>query len=385
MRLYKGKPEDAGMSPERLKHVRDLAEGWVADGITPSLVVLAARKGVIVLHEAYGIQGPESKSPPLKKDAIFPLASITKPITAVAAMILVEDGLLGLNRPVSNYLPEFVGEGKDGVMLHHLLTHTSGLNDETIEENIENNKGSVEIPPPDKGNHPVIHELLTLGYDSPLSLSPGEEMVYCNFGYWYLGEIVRRVSGKPLGQFARERIFNPLGMKDTSYGLPNMLENRAAKRPPDSSTFTSEEWWRMGSGSGGAFSTAKDMAIFGQMMLNDGSYRNAQILSPASVSEMTRNQIPGIPASILNQTFPEASWGLGWSIHGENKSQAYAEPLQSSQSFSHGGASGVFLWVDPASDFVGVYFSVDVEFDEEKGHIWNADLFVNASMSAIVD
>src|SRR5947209_18088488 len=100
--------------------------------MTPALVVLVARKGVIVFHEAFGKLTPEPDSPPVPRDAIYPISSISKLFTATAAMILVEDGLLGLNRPVQEYIPEFVGEGKEAVMVHHLLTHTGGIDDEEV-------------------------------------------------------------------------------------------------------------------------------------------------------------------------------------------------------------------------------------------------------------
>src|SRR5438128_8658029 len=122
MKLRPGTPEEAGMSAQRVRHVAALAEGWVAEGVTPALVVLVARRGVIVLHEAFGRLTPDPDSPPLQRDSIYPLTSITKPITATAAMILMEEGLLGLSRPVSEYIPEFTGEGKDAVMVHHLVT-----------------------------------------------------------------------------------------------------------------------------------------------------------------------------------------------------------------------------------------------------------------------
>src|SRR5712692_465234 len=133
MELRRGIPEDAGMSAQRVQHVARLAEGWVTQGITPALVVLVARRGVIVLHEAFGRLTPEPDSPPLQRDSIYPLTSIAKPITATAAMILAEEGLLGLDHPVSEYIPEFTGEGKDAIMIHHLLTHTSGIIAEDVE------------------------------------------------------------------------------------------------------------------------------------------------------------------------------------------------------------------------------------------------------------
>jgi len=383
MELRHGTPEEVGMSAERVQHVVDLAEGWVAQGIHPALVTLVARRGVIVIHEAFGSLTPEPDSPPLELDTIFPLASITKPITATAAMMLVEDGLLGLNRPVSWYIPEFVGEGKGAVMVHHLLTHTSGLRDEDMNAYAEKKKGTVEIPPPDETQHPQINEILFLRYDAPLWKPPGTEMSYCGYGYVLMAEIIRRVSGRSLDDFARERIFEPLGMKDTYYIVPDSVEHRVVKRPADApfTWYDTREGQEMPHAAGGVYSTAMDTAIFGQMFLNRGTYGDARILSPASVIEMTRNQIPGISARSGDEFFPEASWGFGWSIHGSRKSWGRGT-LHSPEAFLHTGAGGVFLWVDPVYEIVGIYFCVSAELG---GRDRQLDLFMNTVTAAVVD
>jgi CubicO group peptidase (beta-lactamase class C family) len=212
MQLRPGEPEEVGMSAQRVRRVGQLAAGWVAQGITSALVILVARRGVVVLHEAFGRLTPDDNAPPVKHDTLYPLSSLTKPITATAAMLLVEDGLLGLQRPVSDYLPEFSGEGKQAVMVHHLLTHTSGLRDEDVNAHAAKKRGVVAIPPPEATQHPWINEYLFLRYDVPLWKPPGVEMFYGNYNYDLLGEIVRRVSGQALADFARTRIFEPLGM-----------------------------------------------------------------------------------------------------------------------------------------------------------------------------
>jgi len=383
MKLRQGDPEEAGMSVERVRYCIDLARGWVDHGITPALVVLAARRGVTVIHEAFGRLTPEENSPPLELDSIFHLASLTKPITATLAMILVEDGLLGLNRPVSWYIPEFAGEGKDAVMVHHLLTHTSGLRDEDVNAHAEKKKGTVEIPPSDETQHPLINERLFLRYDAPLWKPAGEEMHYCSYGYRLLGEIIRRVSGESLQDFAQERVFEPLGMKDTFYIVPEPVMHRIVKRPEDAfnaSWLNSRELQEIPSASGGAYSTAMDMAIFGQMFLNNGVYGDNRVLSPATVAAMTRNQIPGIGAEWWGQSFPEASWSLGWSVCDTKKSVGYAETLPSQKAFSHGGSGGVFLWMDPVYEIVGSYLSIKLSEDR-----FNMDLFMNAVTTAVMD
>ena len=388
------------MSEERLRRIVSMAGDWVAQGIHPALVVLVARRGVIFIHEAFGHLTPEPDSPPLELDSIFPLASITKPITATAAMILVEDGLLGLNRPVWWYIPEFAGEGKDMVMVHHLLTGTSGLRDEDVYAYAEENKVSVEIPAlDDETQHPVIHEYLCRRYNAPLSKPPATEMSYSGFGFELLGEIVRRVSGKSLADFAKERIFEPLGMKDTDYIVPREMYSRIVRRSTDApnSFVDDREGWDVPWACDNVFSTAMDMAIFGQMFLNKGCYGGNRILSPASVAEMTRNQIPGIGAEWGPFVFPEACYGLGWFVRASKKNLAYAETLQSPEAFAHGGAGGVYLWVDPTHEIVGAYFSVasrggipaGVVTPDWYSEYWYAmariDLLVNPVTAAIVD
>src|SRR5439155_12367210 len=205
----------------------------VAQGITPALVILVARRGVVVLHEAFGRLTPDDNAPPVKRDTIYPLTSLAKPITATAAMLLVEDGLLGLQRPVSEYLPEFSGEGKQAVMVHHLLTHTAGLRDQDVNAHAAKKRSVIAIPPPEETQHPWINEYLFLRYDAPLWKPPGVEMSYCSYDYNLLGEIVRRVSGQALADFASERLFEPLGMQDTFYIVPDAVRARIVRRPLD--------------------------------------------------------------------------------------------------------------------------------------------------------
>ena len=320
--LRYGTPEEAGMDPKRVAHVKDLARGWVEEGITPSLVVLAARRGVIVLHEAYGVMGPEPDAGHLQKDTIFPLASLTKPITATAAMCLVEDGLLGLNRPVQWYIPEFVGEGKDAVMVHHLLTHTSGLTDDELDAHAQRNSGTVEASPPQATEHLRLHEEYWLRYDAPLSRPPGEEMSYCSWGYEFLGDIVRRVSGQSLVAFTSERIFEPLGISHTCWVVADAARNQVVRRDDAEYGAALSKSWGVGEvpwASGGLWSAANDLAVFGQMFLNGGQYGEARILSRASVAAMTRNQIPGIGARWNSGFLPEGSWGLGWDVQGNKR------------------------------------------------------------------
>lgn len=391
MSLRAGTPEEVGMSAARLRHVTELARGWVERGDEPrALVALVARHGVIVLHEASGTLGPEPESPPVSLDSIFELQSLSKPITATAIMVLVEDGLLGLNRPVAEYIPEFVGKGKDAVTVFHLLTHTSGLLEEEVEAYVAATFGAGGATPPDFFKNEISFQAyLSQRYAAPLWKAPGEEMSYLGYGFDLLGEIVERVSGQSLEDFARERIFQPLGMTDTAYIVRDEIRPRLVRLspedlPPDGIGYPTYVTTAIGSGT--VRSTALDMARFGQMFLDHGGKGDAQVLSPASVAEMTRNQIPGVSANFLqlHEVFPEASWGLGWSVEGD-KRYALAGSLRSPAAFSHLGSGGIFLWVDPVFDLVGVYLSRLHHLQAKPGLRWQCDLFMNAVTAAVED
>jgi CubicO group peptidase (beta-lactamase class C family) len=384
MILRHGTPGEVGISEARTQNAHDIAQQWVEEGIHPSLVILAARQGVIFLHEAYGQLGPEDGAPAVELNTIFPIASISKPITATAAMILVEEGLLGLNRPVNEYIPEFVGEGKHQVLIRQLLTHTSGLDMETlIAQAVDEGIDLVE-----SNLHRWISENLddymALIYRTPLSKPPDSEMVYANPNYDLLGEIIRRVAGKGLADFAEDRIFKPLGMEDTYLVVPKEVKDRVVRRPKSApfyemiNVFMDAEL-----GSTGNQSTALDIAVFGQMFLNGGTYGGNRILSQASVEAMTRNQIPGIGAVIDSEFVKEAEWGLGWGVHLTKKMWAWDELLQSQTSFCHGGGGGAFVMVDPTYEMVLVFFSVYLEMLTDFRPKANTDLFINAVLASI--
>lgn len=379
MQLRVGSPEEAGMRPETVDLIRQRAEQWVAAERTQSLCLVLARRGVVFLHEAWGPLTHEPDSPPLTVDSLFPLASLTKPITVTAAMILIEDGLLGPNRPVQEYIPEFVGEGKDKVMVHHLLTHTSGIDDDPISEMLDDEPEDVLIPEADANQDEFVNKALTYTYLSPLAFEPGEKMAYANLGIYVVGELVRRVSGQSLDQFVRERIFEPLGMHDSYLIVPESEQSRVVLRPDGvhADNFNAREFMERPSPSAGAFLTALDVARFGQMYLNGGTYGEARILSRAAVDTMTRNHTPGLSASILDMTFPEASWGLGWSVGHVYKGRAYGEELLAPHYFTHGGYGGVQLWIHPQTEVVGAYLSVSLEVDEGDHTIHSADYVMN--------
>ncbi|RKN86293.1 serine hydrolase domain-containing protein [Paenibacillus ginsengarvi] len=379
--LREGTPEQAGMRPERINVLQNRVKEWVEEGATPAAAMLVARKGVIVTHNGYGPLTPDVGAPLLEKDSLFPLASLTKPLTATCIMILVEDGKLDLFDPVNRFIPEFTGDGKAAINLHHLLTHTSGLRQEDVYEFVkkQEQKG-VLVPELEPTSHPNEHTFFYLSYGAPLWKPPGTEMRYLGYGYKLLGEIVRRVSGQPLHQFAAERIFAPLGMKDTFYIVPEALFGRAVRRDESLAGgrwLGSPEALRDPSASGGAYSTVMDMAIFGQMFLNGGRYGNARILSPITVREMVKNQIPGVPATSNGSVFREASWGYGWNVRSMKQDDSGC--LRSAHAYDHGGAGGVRLLIEPEYDLLWAYFPIVTD------KLYTRNLFHNMVVSCIDD
>lgn len=381
------------MSEARLRTVSELARRWVDEEGLRTIVLVVVRHGVVVLHQAYGKLSSEPGAFKTPLDAIFDLMSITKVFTATALMQLVDEGRVGLNRPVSSYIPEFQGEGKDAVLVRHLLSHTSGLRDEDLLAYAREHRAHVEPPPAPPTAHPLWYESMSLRFGGPLRTRPGEEMAYCSYNLGLAAEVVRRVTGTSLDRWARERIFLPLGMNDSSYCLIDApLDRRVALElppgyVPDASDLARERerYW---AGSWGAVSSAMDLAIFGQMFLNHGTFGEARVLSEASTAAMTRNQTPGVPAVFFDQLFRESNWGLGWGQEGGRA--GWNGGLQSPITFGHLGNGGIHLWVDPERDLVGVFCSAVPIFLTAADYatpnwakLWRNDLFADAVTASI--
>jgi CubicO group peptidase (beta-lactamase class C family) len=397
--LRYGTPQEAGMLPERVARVRDLCADWIRDGHTPTLGVCVARHGVIVLHEAFGVRGPGLDSPPLTNNALFPVASVTKPVTATLVMQLVEDGALGLNRPAKEYLPELSGDGTDEILIHHLLTHTSGYPFHTdppfVEHMMNKLAAGFVLPPCPAGLSARMHGWLSLFWDAPRVARVGEVMVYATHNYDLLGEIVRRGSGRSLEDQARARIFGPLEMRDSYFTVPASESPRIIQRanglpmadpePPFNFVLGSREHQEMISGGMGLFTTPFDMVVFAQAILNGGCYGDARILSSAAVAAMSRDQIPGVGARILNTVKERASYGYGFVVASPTKWPYFDGSLQPLGTFGHPGAGGSNFWIDREHDLVGVYFEVAKRVTENWEFLYNFDLFQNAVYAALED
>jgi CubicO group peptidase (beta-lactamase class C family) len=404
--LREGLPEEVGMDPVRIRRLRELIGGWVKNGDTPSVAVLVARRGVVVLHEAFGVRRYGDPTPTLQPDSIFPIASCSKTITAATVMCLVEDGLIGLNRPFIDYIPElavpevqWLAEAR----VADLLCHTSGIDDLELGAFIAAAaQGSSELALPGPEQHPVLSTRIRLAAGAPLARRPGTAMIYSNFGYVLLGDIVRRVSGLPFWQFVRSRLFEPLGMHDSYFVLPPEFRERRVYRWPGMPAteptpihrgIDSPEFHELGFASGGAASTARDLAAFFQMLLNRGSYGGRQILSRASVAAMTRPQVDdSIPAIMplfrdgqrLEIDFRRGGYGYGLAIFGPGDSFIANGSLNSLTAFGHAGYGGAYLWADPEQELVGIYLSVSPRLNRDIG-VMNSDLFQNAVHAAIID
>ncbi|HET6793906.1 MAG TPA: serine hydrolase domain-containing protein [Acidimicrobiales bacterium] len=396
--LRHGSPAEAGLSAGHLDRARELAAGWVEDGTHPALEVLVARHGVIALHEAFGRHGPGPDAREFKCGDLTPTASMIKPVTAAALMCLVEDGMVGLTRPVRQYIPEFSGEGRDAVCVHHLLTHTSGLYQDvavTVREMME----SLGQPRRFRGVHRVVDGYLQAACAHPLVGPPGKEMRYDTLNYELAGEIVRRVSGRPFQEFAAERILAPLELNDTWFALPEDMAERVVTAEMRASLSTPTALVGIGSTSGtGTYSTALDMARFCQMFLDGGEGPGGRVLHPSTVAAMSVNQIPGIPGGFPEEWHEEASWSFGWGVACHEKWTLF--PHFTPGTLQHMGGTGTMMSVDPATGLVCVYMSL-ADFRRPDGSLpddellagtlddlyldWNADLFAQLVQAAVED
>src|SRR5262245_26705670 len=293
-------PTAVGMSPSHLAYLDEIVEAEIAKKQAPGAVVIVGRQGKIVWRRAYGNRALEPQPEPMTVDTIFDIASLTKVVaTATSMMILVERGLVRLGDPVSRYIPEFGEMGKRNITVEQLLTHRSGL----IPDN--------DIKDYEQGPEEAMRNVWKL---APLA-EPGSKFIYSDVNYIVLAELVKRLSGKPIDQFAAENIYRPLGMKDTGYKPDASLISRIA--PTEK---RGDKWMRgevhdpraylLGgvAGHAGLFSTADDLAAYCQMILNRGEFQGARVLSPMGVARMTEARPTG------GNAVDGAARGIGWGI-----------------------------------------------------------------------
>lgn len=344
-------------APAGIPALRTEFQGYVDRHQTAGTVTLVAHRGKVLSLEAVGWQDLEEKRP-MKPDTIFQIASMTKPVTAMAILMLEEEGKLSIEDPVEKHLPEFRGQPlitrKEGstvtlgkparpITIRDLLTHTSGL------------RGS---PPPGFGDlyakrNRTLAEATIAISQWPLEFEPGSRWSYCNTGIDTLGRIIEVCSGKPYEDFLNERFFQPLGMKDTFfYPTPAQRSRVATLYKKDKDGLARSEnmlgdavGGRFPLPAGGMFSTAPDLLKIYQMVLGGGSAGGRRYLSEASIATMTRNHTGDLKAGFTDGV----QMGLGWQLVG---TPTGVTAMLSPGTYGHGGAFGTQGWIDPTKDMI---------------------------------
>jgi CubicO group peptidase (beta-lactamase class C family) len=325
---------------ERLNYAVAAAEAAVRDGGYPSAVIAAANaEHTFLTHVA---RHPERA--PAAFDSIFLLASITKPIVATAVMRLAEQGRLTLADPVVKYIPEFETFGKGAVTIWHILTHTSGLDESGLwREMMFERRASAG-------------DLLQIACRSALRYEPGTRWEYNTLTFVLLGELIERLSGLPYPEYLRREIFEPLGMRDTSFAPQGDQQARtmpvySALNDPDSEARIAYFVSTAAPG-GGLWSTAADLVAFGQALLRGGISNGYHLLAPASIAAMTRLHTAGMTEVQEDGSTAPALYGLGW-----GKPASDASTLASPRAFRHGGVTGTLLLIDPEWELVFVFLT----------------------------
>lgn len=345
------KPESAGMSAERLGRVGVWLNGMIRNKEAAGFVALVARRGKVVLHEAYGTRGLSNPSP-MTRDALFDLASMTKPVTVTAALMLLEEGRFALTDPIGQYLPEFknvkietapgvFSPAKRPITVEHLFTHTSG---------VFTARSRAEI-----FEHPTLASFMHELAKGPVRHEPGTRYLY-GTSHDVLGYLVEKVSGEPLDHFIQARILTPLGMHDTYYWPPDSLKKRRAvlvvngKDDPESLSRVPPAAAKARTyigGASGLYSTASDYWKLAQMLMNGGSFEGKRLLGPRTIAWMAQNHI----GTIDSFATPGTRFGLGLAV----VTDPGAAGLPYSQgSYYWSGSQGTIFWIDPQEELVGV-------------------------------
>jgi len=315
----------------KLSSLADTVERAIRDNKTPGAVLLIGNQGNIVYRRAFGYRSLEPEKTVMTEETIFDLASLTKVIaTTTAVMQLVEQKKLNIEAPAARYWPAFKKNGKGSITVRQLLTHYSGL------------RPDLSLRPKWSGYKKAMAKIIAEKPDIP----PGSGFIYSDINFEVLGELVHRISGKPLDRYCAEHIFKPLGMRDTGFNPLLSLRDRIAP-----TQFTPQalrcgvahdpSCFNMGgvSGHAGLFSTADDLSVFARMLLNKGSLNNKKILSAKSVELMTTPQSP-LGMKKLR--------GLGWDLEAPFFSNR--EDLSPVGAYGHLGYTGTALWIDPVTD-----------------------------------
>ncbi len=372
-------PAAIGLRTAQLDKIDAAVAASIAARECPGAVVLVARRGRIGYLRAFGSRALMPQNEPMTTDTIFDMASLTKVLaTTPAIMLLVQNGRLRLGDRVKRYLPLFTGGGKDEITVRQLLVHYSGL------------PADFDLSRQWQGREAALEELWHIQTQS----QPGKQFVYSDLNFITLGEIVRAVTGKALDVFAVQEIFHPLGMTETAFNppaawvsriAPTESRDRSLKYLKGSASDTALQMlrgevhdptsWRMGgvAGHAGLFSSASDVAIYAQMLLNGGRYRGNSVLSPLTVRAMTSPQSPADSLSVR---------GFGWDIQ-----TSYSAPRGDlfSGGYGHTGFTGTSIWIHPATGAFVVILSNRVHPDGKGDVTHLRGAIANIVAAAIAD
>lgn len=369
------RPEEAGFSAARLARIDTMVNDLIADSAIPGAVALIIRNGHTVLYKAYGVRNTVTQAP-LRRDDIFRLASQSKAITALAVMMLWEEGRFQLDDPIARYIPEFANPtvletfdpadtsytakpARHPITIRELLTHTSGLDYAAIgSEEFQAIYAKAGVPSGIGNDRDRIGDKMKILARLPLHAEPGEQFIY-SLSSDVLGYFVEVVSGMPFDRFLRTRILDPLGMHDTWFYLPPDRADRlvglhdgvSGKVVPMSATAFDDVdpdypllEGTYFSGGAGLSGPIEDYAKFLQLFLNGGEYNGVRLLSPKTVAMMLTDQLPGLPTE----------FGLGFGL--ETPANDYRSP-RSVGSFSWGGAFNTTYWADPKDQLIALIYT----------------------------
>ena len=371
-------PEDVGLSSPGLERARAYVAACVERGEIAGAVMLVARHDRVAQLACVGQRDVEAGLP-MEPDTIFRIASMTKPITSVGALMLVEAGKLRLDDPVSRYIPEFAGlevfdRVEDGhvvlaplarpITIHDLFTHMSGIDSDAPDPALEadfDNLGDERY-----GSDELMRRLAA----HPLAHQPGEGWRY-GWSLAVLGRVLEVVSGRPLDEYLASAIFTPLGMVDTGYRVPpekaerlatvHSSETGALRRVDDEETRAATEGFPLMTGGGGLASTAPDFLRFTRMLARRGELDGVRLLQPETVALMTRNHVPSplCPIVILGYVSEGEGYGLGVGVSVEPPA-----PMMPGSAGTYGwaGSWGTRFWVDPVTETLGIFMVQSLPF-----------------------
>jgi CubicO group peptidase (beta-lactamase class C family) len=337
---------------EKLAAIDDAIKAGIARGDCPGAVVLVVHQDKVVYRKAHGNRSRQPEHTLMTEDTVFDLASLTKPIaTALAIMLLIQDGKLDVNDPISKHLPAFKRKETEGITVAQLLTHTGGFIADNALKDYQDGK--------DK----AWKNLFALNPVTP----PGSKFTYSDVSFILLGKIVENVSSMSLDQFTKKRVFDPLGMKETGFRPEGDVKKRSAP------TQEREGRWMIGevhdprayllggvAGHAGLFSTADDLAIVARMLLNDGKHDGKVFLQPETLKLMTTPRKVPVKNDSGVRTY---GWDMATS-YSSNRGDVFTKGV----SYGHTGFTGTSIWIDPPTRTAVIFLSNRVHPDG-KGNV----------------